>query len=98
MIRNKQLYLDVSLLTKFYNNNKNTIILHSNYNMLAINHLTITDDVTFFISSYIQKWTSINTHTHTQPFNGPFPGLPGGAGTKKVKPIWILLKQETVSG
>ena len=27
-----------------------------------------------------------------------FPGLPGGAGTRKVKPIWILLKQETVSG
>ena len=25
-------------------------------------------------------------------------GLPGWAGTRKVKPIWILLKQETVSG
>ena len=34
--------------------------------------------------------------THT--FNGPFPGLPRWAGTRKVKPIWILLKQETVSG
>ena len=27
-----------------------------------------------------------------------FPGLPGWAGTRKVKPIWSLLKQETVSG
>ena len=27
-----------------------------------------------------------------------FPGLPGWAGTRKVKPIWILLKEETVSG
>ena len=27
-----------------------------------------------------------------------FPGLPGWAGTKKAKPIWILLKQETMSG
>ena len=36
--------------------------------------------------------------THTHPFNGPFPGLPRWAGTRKVKPIWILLKQETVSG
>ena len=27
-----------------------------------------------------------------------FPGLPGWAGTRKVKPIWILLEQETVSG
>ena len=26
------------------------------------------------------------------------PGLPGWVGTRKVKPIWILLKQETVSG
>ena len=38
------------------------------------------------------------THTHTHPFNGPCPGLPRWAGTRKVKPIWILLKQETVSG
>jgi len=37
-------------------------------------------------------------HTHTHPFNGPFPGLLRWAGTRKVKPIWILLKQETVSG
>ena len=27
-----------------------------------------------------------------------FPGLPRWTGTRKVKPIWILLKQETVSG
>ena len=27
-----------------------------------------------------------------------FSELPGWAGTRKVKPIWILLKQETVSG
>jgi len=30
--------------------------------------------------------------------NGHFSGLPGWADTRKVKPIWILLKQETVSG
>jgi len=35
---------------------------------------------------------------NTHPFNGPFLGLPRWAGTRKVKPIWILLKQETVSG
>jgi len=39
-----------------------------------------------------------DTYTHTHPFNGPFSGLPGWADTRKVKPIWILLKQETVSG
>jgi len=37
-------------------------------------------------------------HTHTHPFNGPFPGLPRWASTRKVKPVWILVKQETVSG
>jgi len=35
---------------------------------------------------------------HTHPFNGPFPGLPGSAGTRQVRSIWILLKQETVNG
>jgi len=39
----------------------------------------------------------IHTHTHTR-LMALCPGLPGSAGTRKVKPIWILLKQETVSG
>ena len=43
------------------------------------------------------KWKKMHT-VRTHPFNGSFPGLPGWAGTRKVKPIWILLKQETVSG
>ena len=37
------------------------------------------------------------TNTHTC-LTAPFPGITGWAGTRKVKPIWILLKQETVSG
>ena len=37
----------------------------------------------------------LHTHTHTR-LTPLFPGLPGWAGTRKVKPIWILLKQETV--
>jgi len=36
-----------------------------------------------------------NTHTCLKAL---CPGLPGSASTRKVKPIWILLKQETVSG
>jgi len=35
--------------------------------------------------------------THTR-LTALCPGLPGRAGTRKVKPIWILRKQETVSG
>jgi len=42
--------------------------------------------------------THARTHTHTPRLTALFPGLPGWAGTRKVKPIWILLKQETVSG
>jgi len=37
----------------------------------------------------------VDTHTRLAAL---FPGLPGWASTRKVKPIWILLKQETVSG
>ena len=36
-----------------------------------------------------------STHTHLTAL---CPGLPGWAGTRTVKPIWISLKQETVSG
>ena len=36
-------------------------------------------------------------YTHTR-LTALCPGLPGWAGTRKVKPICILLKQETVSG
>ena len=39
----------------------------------------------------------VYTHTHTR-LTALCPGLPGWAGTRKVKPVWILLKQETVSG
>ena len=36
-------------------------------------------------------------HTHVL-LTALFLGLPGWAGTRKVKPIWILLKKETVTG
>jgi len=42
-----------------------------------------------------QRYTHIHTHTSLTAL---FPGLPRWAGTRKVKPIWILLKKETVSG
>ena len=42
--------------------------------------------------------TPTTTHTHTHPFNSRLSGTTRWAGTRKVKPIWILLKQETVSG
>ena len=41
------------------------------------------------------KLHSTYKHTHLTAL---FPRLPRWAGTRKVKPTWILLKQETVSG
>ena len=43
------------------------------------------------------RHTHTRTHTHTR-LTALCPGLPGWAGTRNVKPFWILLKQETVSG
>ena len=40
---------------------------------------------------------TVNTHTHIH-LTALFPGLPRWAGTRKVEPIRILLKRETVSG
>ena len=45
-----------------------------------------------------QQWRQGSIAIHTHPFNGPLSGTIRSAGTRKVKPIWILLKQETVSG
>ena len=43
--------------------------------------------------------THTHTHTHTRArLTALFLGIPRWAGTRRVKPIWILLKQETVSG
>jgi len=47
------------------------------------------------ILQQVSAWSKI-IRTYIHPFNGPFPGLPRRAGTRKVKPIWILLKQESV--
>ena len=52
--------------------------------------------VKLYSNANIYVLSYVRTHTH--PFNGPFLGLPGWAGTRKVKSIRILLKQETVSG
>ena len=41
--------------------------------------------------------THARTNTHTR-LTALCLGLPRWAGTRKVKPIWILLEQETVSG
>ena len=47
--------------------------------------------------SLSSKLLKEHTHSHTR-LTALCPGLPGWASTRKVKQIWILLKQETVCG
>jgi len=69
------------------------------------NQDTITDgsfavfqsSVTWLNGIYIDILTHSSTHTYIH-LTALCLGLPRWAGTRKVKPIWILLKQETVSG
>jgi len=42
--------------------------------------------------------SAVSVYPSVSITGGFFPALPGSAGTEKVKPVWILLKQETVSG
>ena len=44
------------------------------------------------------EFLMVNTHTHAHTFNDPFSGTIRISRYQKGKPIWILLKQETVSG
>ena len=51
------------------------------------------------VSAHTHTRTHARTHAHTHTrLMALCPGLPGWAGTRKVRPIWILLKQETVGG
>jgi len=68
-------------------------VLHSAVGTLSVN-ISLTGITVYLFVSYTR---AADTHTHIC-LTALFPGLPGSASTRKVKPIWILLKQETVSG
>ena len=54
------------------------------------------ESLEYFLSATL-RLVSAYAGTHAR-LTALFPGLPWWATTRKVKPIWILLKQETVSG
>ena len=64
------------------------------------------DGSSWSLAQRISSTYELHTHTHTRARNARArarltalcPGLPRWVGTRKIKPIWILLKQETVSG
>ena len=50
----------------------------------------------YLLATSLSNFARAHTHTHTHCLTVLCPGLPGWASTRKVKPIWILLKQETM--
>ena len=51
------------------------------------------------VEPHTRRHARTHAHIHIHMYlTALCPGLPGWAGTRKVKLIWILLKQETVSG
>jgi len=65
-------------------------------NLYARNYWT-SGTVTVFAQYEILPHTDTETHTHIRFMAFWSLGLFGWTGTRKVKPLWILLKQETVS-
>jgi len=74
---------------------------------VSLRHVLFVHRISYWVAAYGLKLaltlttllSLTNTHTHTHTRLTAFcPRLPGWAGTRKVKPIWILLKQETLSG
>ena len=68
----------------------NTRLLHCQYSAAA----AVCGGLCHILSIHEAEYR--HTHTHTR-LMALFPGLPVWAGTRKVKPIWILLKQGLVA-
>ena len=80
--------VDDILVSQYHNMTLTVAVLHT----FTVTHTLCATQI--LLLTYLH---ATNTHTHTRLMD-LFPGLPRWAGTRKVKPIWILLKQETVSG
>ena len=59
---------------------------------LRARHASVLLTLNLKIGTDVASWV---THTYTPVLTALCPGLPGWAGIRKVKPIWILLKQES---
>ena len=81
-------------ITKTSYSEWNSKILATNH-MVQISKTSISNRTHTHTRARAHAHTHMHTHTHLMAL---FPGLPKWASTRKVKPIWILLKQETVSG
>ena len=80
----------LTVSTLFVSNTTQPGVLHDDILMILIH-------IGRALLTQFNTKTTANTHTHAR-LTALFPGLPRWAGTRKVKPIWILLKQEPESG
>jgi len=74
--------------------NKLSATQSSRRNTLAVQMMSTHQQVRLLSSLFRSAFFYIHTH----PFNGPLSGTTQVSRYQKGKPIWILLKQETVSG
>jgi len=73
------------------------VLLHHSFKYLIINNTT--QSLIYRVWHVFPPASPLLTHTHTHThLTALSRGLPGWTSTRKVKPIWILLKQETLSG
>jgi len=91
VILTEQYYMKVSKVDHYW------LLFHQLKGNVLLTYSTKHIDILHNIIHIKYPWCPYCTHTHTR-LTALSPGLPGWAGTRKVKPIWILLKQETVSG
>jgi len=94
--------IHVSLWQRRTTDTEDIVKLVRTYNLKWINFISCEhmqqSRICALYNPTVMKQRAMQDSTHTHPFNGLCPGLPGWASTRKVKPVWILLKQETVSG
>ena len=86
----KEIAVKICRLTVAIGKNHVEITAFNNINKSGIKESPAISTVHAFIKDH-------NAMKHTR-LMALCPGLPGWARTRKVKPIWILLKQEIVSG
>ena len=79
-----------------HENNSLNIIFHSFAKWLVMEDTSLLWHQLMYANKAIKWSTEYCSHIHTR-LTALCPGQPWWAGTRKVKPIWILLKQEIVS-
>jgi len=79
--------------------NGNVINIIASKSAVGCTHMETEQDKKALIRAHTYAHTHTNTHARTHNrLTALYPGLPGSACTRKVKPIWISLKQDRVSG